>query len=151
MGNARKKSICTVNFILNFKYLLMLNLIKVVFLFWPTYNLFFDILQCWICNTQWLPSVVILAFQKKLHAITVSQRNSDPWLGSESDSGCDCHWKNGCAFPTGNENLIGVCHRNGLLWSFTSTWLMGSCIVMNTRRCKEVSRRNVLWTKHCLI
>lgn len=65
------------------------------------------ILQCWICNTQRLSSVVIFAFQKKLHALTVSQRNSDPWLGSESDSGCDCHWKDRGAFHTGEQDLMG--------------------------------------------
>lgn len=65
------------------------------------------IFQCWICNTQRLSSVVIFAFQKKLHALTVSQGNSDPWLGSESDSGCDCDWKDRGAFHTGKADLIG--------------------------------------------
>lgn len=68
------------------------------------------ILQCWISNTQWLSPVVIFAFQKKLHALTVSQGNPDSWPGSESDSGSDCHWKDRGAFHTGKEDLIGFYH-----------------------------------------
>lgn len=100
---------------------------------WTWLKFISDVLQCWICNTQRLSSVVIFAFQKKLHAVTVSQRNFNSWLGSESDGGCDCNWKNRCAFLTGNENLIGFYHCNSLLRSYVSSWLSDSCVLINSR------------------
>ena len=107
--------------------------------YWTWLKFMSGVLQCWICNTQWLSSVVIFAFQKKLHAVIVSQRNFDSWLGSESDSGCDCNWKNRCAFSTGNENLIAYCHCNSLLTSYVSSWPTNSSVLISSGGWREVS------------